>query len=164
MPKFSIPLSIFLNLKTNSTMLKRLFFPFFLPFCLNTTCISCQNEPKPDAITAAEPSNKVEKIEFADTTKMYENIIFDNQKGIIKNYVCGRGCYQYVLETTHEGKPLKISPDELDEALKKDNLAVIFSGKTNHVKVIIMRPLANDATDFDFYAQKLIVKNIKKAE
>jgi hypothetical protein len=110
--------------------------------------------------------SKVEKTEQQSVQTALEqrgDIMFKDQKGIMHIYVCTRGCYQYVLETELDGKILKLSPDVLDEAFKKDNLAVIFSGKMTQEMVDIKKPSPNDIPVLDFKAPKVLIENIKVA-
>lgn len=87
--------------------------------------------------------------------------VLKNQKGIIHIYVCSRGCYQYVLETEQNGKILKLSPDVLNEAFKKDNLSVIFSGTLTKELVDVKKPSPNDVPVLDFKATKILMEDIK---
>ena len=88
---------------------------------------------------------------------------FKNQSGVIHIYVCSRGCYQYVLETVVDGKPLKLSPDKLDDAFKSDNLKVIFDGKLSNETVNINKPAPNDVPVLNFKAAKVLIEAIKRA-
>ena len=108
--------------------------------------------------------SKVEKKEQQGTQVTAEqtaDTILKNQKGIIHIYVCSRGCYQYVLETEQNGKVLKLSPDVLNEAFKKDNLSVIFSGTLTKELVDVKKPSPNDVPVLDFKATKILMDDIK---
>ncbi len=108
--------------------------------------------------------SKVEKKEqqgIQVTAEQTADTILKNQKGIIHIYVCSRGCYQYVLETEQNGKVLKLSPDVLNEAFKKDNLSVIFSGTLTKELVDVKKPSPNDVPVLDFKATKILIDDIK---
>ena len=108
--------------------------------------------------------SKVEKKEqqgIQVTAEQTADTILKNQKGIIHIYVCSRGCYQYVLETEQNGKVLKLSPDVLNEAFKKDNLSVIFSGTLTKELVDVKKSSPNDVPVLDFKATKILIDDIK---
>ena len=108
--------------------------------------------------------SKVEKKEqqgIQVTAEQTADTILKNQKGIIHIYVCSRGCYQYVLETEQNGKVLKLSPDVLNEAFKKDNLSVIFSGTLTKELVDVKKPSPKDVPVLDFKATKILMDDIK---
>jgi hypothetical protein len=86
---------------------------------------------------------------------------FENQAGVVRIHVCTRGCYQYVLETEKDGKVFKLSSATLAEAFKKDNLSVIFSGRTTGDSVEIMKPAPDDIPIFDFYASEIVLTDIR---
>jgi Fe-S cluster assembly iron-binding protein IscA len=89
---------------------------------------------------------------------------FKNQKAVIHIYVCSRGCYQYVLETESNGKVLKMAPDKLDDAFKKDNTAVIFTGKLTNETVDIKKTSPTDVPVLNFKAPKVLIESIKAVE
>jgi hypothetical protein len=123
----------------------------FLLFTLPTTNMNCSN--------VGEPNKKEPKDILAN--EQSDNTILKNQKGVVHIYVCSRGCYQYVLETTVNNKLIKISPDAMDELCKKDNLSVIFSGKLTTEMIDIKKPSANDVPVLDFKAVKILIESIK---
>ena len=86
---------------------------------------------------------------------------FNNQSAIIRNYVCSRGCYQFVIETTVKGKKEKLYEANLGEAYKKDGLEIIFSGNYSSGKTEIKKPAPNDVPVRDFDATNITVKEIK---
>lgn len=73
---------------------------------------------------------------------------FTNEEGIIKIFVCSRGCYQYILE--HKGT--YYHPGELAEEFKENDKSVIFSGNLKDTKTAVNKPAPNDLPVFDFYA------------
>jgi hypothetical protein len=131
---------------------------------LPATNMNCSKAEKPDAQiqtynTTIKPDTTVSKNVIQNNP--FESVVFKNQKGTIHIYVCTRGCYQYVLETALEGKQYKLSPNVLDDAFKKDNLTVIFSGKTTDELVDIKKPAPNDVPILDFKAPKVLMESIR---
>jgi Fe-S cluster assembly iron-binding protein IscA len=127
-----------------------------LSYCVLITTLPLTN-------TNCSKAEKTEQQSAQITVEQRGDIMFKDQKGVVRIYVCTRGCYQYVLETEFDGKLLKLSPDVLDEAFKKDNLTVIFSGKMTQEMVDIKKPSPNDIPILDFKVPKVLVENIKVA-
>ena len=108
-------------------------------------------------------ASKTEKVaqQAAEIMQNKDATVFKNERGIVHIYVCSRGCYQYVLETTIHDKPIRLSPDVMDENCKKDNLAVIFSGTLTTEMVDIKKPAPNDVPILDFKVPKILMQNMK---
>jgi hypothetical protein len=123
----------------------------FMIATLPATNMNCSTE-KPDK--TAQKNTQI--LSENDTT------VFKNQKGIVHIYVCSRGCYQYVLETKIKDKLIRISPDVMDEACKKDNMAVVFNGKLTSEMVDIKKPAPNDVPILDFKAPKILMESMKE--
>jgi hypothetical protein len=128
----------------------------FLSYSILLTALPLTN-------TNCSKGEKIEQQGIQTTLQQKDDTVFNEQKGVIRLYVCTRGCYQYVLETTINGKIAKLSPNVLDETLKKDNLAVIFSGKMTAEMVDIKKPAPNDVPVLDFKANKVLIETIKVA-
>jgi hypothetical protein len=121
---------------------------------LPATNMNCSNTVKSEK--GAQKATEI--MQNSDTT------VFKNQKGIVHIYVCSRGCYQYVLETTIKEKLIRLSPDVMAEAFKKDNMAVVFSGKLTTEMVDIKKPAPNDVPILDFKAPKIMIENMEEVK
>lgn len=78
--------------------------------------------------------------------------LYINNCGEIKQIICSRGCYQYLLKTN---KALYM-PDSIPESVKTNKCKVIFSGYLKHDSSYIFKPALNDMAIPDFK-----VRNIK---
>jgi hypothetical protein len=127
-----------------------------LSFTISNCAKGEKPEQKPQSYSTITTEVKTETKQILKDT-----VIFNNQKGVIHIYVCSRGCYQYVLETESNGKILKLSPNILSEAFKKDDLKVIFSGKLTDEMIDINKPSPNDVPILDFKASRILIDKIK---
>ena len=86
---------------------------------------------------------------------------FHNLPATVKNYVCSRGCYQYVMEATLNGKKVRLYDDSLAETYKNDGQQIFISGNFTGGKTEIKKPAPNDVPVRDFDATNVVIKEIK---
>jgi hypothetical protein len=84
-------------------------------------------------------------------------ITFTDAEGKIKVFVCGRGCFQYLLET---GGQLYFPDSPLPNDLQTDGQLVIFTGKLLSGTTIVYRPGPADELIPDFEAQNIHINEI----
>ena len=101
-----------------------------------------------------------ETVEATSSTPAPNEADINNAYGIVKNYVCSRGCYQYVIVM---GKRFLIDP-KMTEEFQQDGLKVRFSAKLTRGKTEIKKPAPNDVPIRDFDAETIAITNIKKMQ
>ena len=84
---------------------------------------------------------------------------FKSASGIVKNYVCSRGCYQYVILM---GSRFLYDP-KMTEAFQQDGLKIKFSAKLTGSKTEIKKPAPNDIPIRYFDAENITITQIEKS-
>lgn len=79
------------------------------------------------------------------------------QSGTVKNYVCSRGCYQYII--LWENK--RLYDANMPEAFKQDGAQIIFSANYTGTKTMIKKPGATDVPEPDFEAENIRITGIE---
>jgi len=84
-----------------------------------------------------------------------------NQRGVIKIFVCTRGCYQYLIETAIDSRNVYYYDKNLPTAFQKDNLAISFSGilQTDSTMIYVAAP--NDGSIPDFKARNILLYELR---
>lgn len=82
--------------------------------------------------------------------------------GIIKNFVCSRGCYQYLIEINNENGTSYYIDNQMDKNFKKNDLKIRFSGVLDYDSTTIYKPAFNDIPIEDFKVRNLKIFDIKE--
>ena len=95
------------------------------------------------------------KVDFLNRTVV-------NQPAKIKNFVCSRGCNQYLVEVSLESGTHYYFDEALAGNLKVDKLEITISGVLQNDSTTIFKPAANDVPVPDFKARNIELIEINK--
>jgi hypothetical protein len=95
-----------------------------------------------------------------EPTKFNDRVLI-NQTGEIKNFICTRGCSQYLIKLNNHTSNEFFYPQYLESEFLKDGLAVSFHAVIMLEETAISKPSPTDQPVFDFNAQNIRLFGIK---
>lgn len=84
-----------------------------------------------------------------------------NQQGTIKNFLCSRGCNQYLIECIQNEKKVYYFDQNLNTDFQTDGLLIQFNGVLQNDSTTINKPAPNDVPTPDFEARNISVIDMK---
>ena len=99
-------------------------------------------------------------IDSAETVSFDERTLID-QVGKIKNFVCSRGCYQYLIELIENNDTSYYFDKYLDSDYQIDNLSISFNGVLQNDSTMINKPAPNDIPIPDFKVRNINTFDIR---
>lgn len=91
-----------------------------------------------------------------------KNIVLINQRGFIKNFVCSRGCYQFLIQSVIDNDIEYLYDKFLKEDFKEDNLAVYYCGVLLADSTMIFKPAPDDSPIPSFKVRNIHICDIKR--
>jgi hypothetical protein len=91
----------------------------------------------------------------------FNKIVLINQRGLIKNFICSRGCSQYLIQSIIGSDTVYYYDKSLNSDYLKDNLAIIYNGVLQLDSTMIDKPAPNDIPIPNFKVRNIKVFDIK---
>ena len=91
----------------------------------------------------------------------FNNRVLINQTGVTKNFLCSRGCSQYLIQLDNATPNNFYFTQYLESAFFKDDLSLSFHGVIMLDSTAISKPSPTDQPIFDFNAPNIRLFDVK---